>query len=249
MLVDGYNVLRSGSRYRDMRNPGPNPDYDTDSFNRAREALIDDVVMYAGRDFEAIIVFDGADNEFSDGSFEKIAGVRIMFSRAGDSADKVIEKLAWDARARGIETMVVSSDAAIQNTVFGGGVDRMSANGFSRAVAVNAHEFHLDESPKTAVKNTVAERLGGDTVAKLKVLRDSLEWANKRCFWPFAWREELPRVALLLSFVHCGSTKRASRHFLFEVPFAGENAPLRSARAFATIKLTNPLRRRRCGGA
>lgn len=174
MLVDGYNVLRSGSRYRDMRNPGPNPDYDTDSFNRAREALIDDVVMYAGRDFEAIIVFDGADNEYSDGSFEKIAGVRIMFSRAGDSADKVIEKLAWDARARGIETMVVSSDAAIQNTVFGGGVDRMSANGFSRAVAVNAHEFHLDESPKTAVKNTVAERLGGDTVAKLKALRYSL---------------------------------------------------------------------------
>ena len=174
MLVDGYNVLRSGSRYRDMRNPGPNPDYDTDSFNRAREALIDDVVMYAGRDFEAIIVFDGADNEYSDGNFEKIAGVRIMFSRAGDSADKVIEKLAWDARARGIETMVVSSDAAIQNTVFGGGVDRMSANGFGRAVAVNAHEFHLDESPKTAVKNTVAERLGGDTVAKLKALRDSL---------------------------------------------------------------------------
>ena len=42
----------------------------------------------------------------------------------------------------------------------------MSANGFSRAVAVNAREFHLDESPKTAVKNTVAERLGGDTVAK-----------------------------------------------------------------------------------
>ncbi len=24
LLVDGYNVLRSGSRYRDMRNPGPN---------------------------------------------------------------------------------------------------------------------------------------------------------------------------------------------------------------------------------
>ncbi len=174
LIVDGYNVLRSGSRYREMRNPGPNPDYDTDMFNRAREALIDDVVMYAGRDFDAIIVFDGADNEFSDGSFEKIAGVRIMFSRAGDSADKVIEKLAWDARSRGIETMVVSSDAAIQNTVFGGGVDRMSANGFSRAVAVNDHEFHLDESPKTAVKNTVAERLGGDTVAKLKALRDRL---------------------------------------------------------------------------
>ena len=172
MLVDGYNVLRSGSRYRDMRNPGPNPDYDTDSFNRAREALIDDVVMYAGRDFEAIIVFDGADNEYSDGSFEKIAGVRIMFSRAGDSADKVIEKLAWDARARGIETMVVSSDAAIQNTVFGGGVDRMSADGFSHEMGEYYEDARLDDSPKVARKNTVAERIPADTLARLKALRD-----------------------------------------------------------------------------
>ena len=172
MLVDGYNVLRSGSRYRDMRNPGPNPDYDTDSFNRAREALIDDVVMYAGRDFEAIIVFDGADNEYSDGSFEKIAGVRIMFSRAGDSADKVIEKLAWDARARGIETMVVSSDAAIQNTVFGGGVDRMSADGFSHEMGEYYEDARLDDTPKVARKNTVAERIPADTLARLKALRD-----------------------------------------------------------------------------
>ena len=172
MLVDGYNVLRSGSRYRDMRNPGPNPDYDTDSFNRAREALIDDVVMYAGRDFEAIIVFDGADNEYSDGSFEKIAGVRIMFSRAGDSADKVIEKLAWDARARGIETMVVSSDAAIQNTVFGGGVDRMSANGFSLEMEDLGDEAKRDRTLEVHRRSTVAERINPDTLAKLKALRD-----------------------------------------------------------------------------
>ena len=172
MLVDGYNVLRSGSRYRDMRNPGPNPDYDTDSFNRAREALIDDVVMYAGRDFEAIIVFDGADNESSDGSFEKIAGVRIMFSRAGDSADKVIEKLAYDAGKRGVETMVVTSDAAIQDTVFGGGVDRMSADGFSHEMGEYYEDARLDDTPKVARKNTVAERIPADTLARLKALRD-----------------------------------------------------------------------------
>ena len=174
LLVDGYNVLRSGSRYRDMCNPGPNPDYDNDAFNRAREALINDVVAYAGRDFTAVIVFDGADNVYSDGSFEKIGGVRIMFSRAGESADHAIEKLAHDARERGVETMVVSSDAAIQNTVFGGGVDRMSADGFCRAVGRNVLEARLDESPKVAVKNTLAERVGGDMAAKLAALRDSL---------------------------------------------------------------------------
>lgn len=171
LIVDGYNVLRSGERYKTT---AFGPDYTDDAFNTARERLINDVVNFAGRDWRAIIVFDGAKNEFSTGETQTIGGVRIMFSPAGQSADKVIEKLAHDARERMVETLVVTSDATIQDTVFGGGVDRMSANGFSRAVAVNAHEFHLDESPKTAVKNTVAERLGGDTVAKLKALRDSL---------------------------------------------------------------------------
>lgn len=174
LLIDGYNVLRSGKRYRDIRYSGPNPDYDTDAFNRAREALIDDVVTYAGRDTEAVIVFDGAQNSRSDGSVERVGGVRIMFSRAGDSADKVIEKIAWDARARGVETMVVTSDASIQNTVFGGGVDRMSADGFSSAVDRNCYEFDLDEHPKPAIKNTVAERLRPDVREKLAQLRDSM---------------------------------------------------------------------------
>ena len=47
LIVDGYNVLRSGSRYRCLRDAGPNPDYADDAFNRAREALINDVVAYA----------------------------------------------------------------------------------------------------------------------------------------------------------------------------------------------------------
>lgn len=179
LIVDGYNVLRSGSRYRDVRDAGPqagpNPDYDNDSFNRAREALINDVVTYAGRDCDAVIVFDGGRNEFSDGSVERIAGVRIMFSRAGDSADKVIEKLSRDARERGIETMVVTSDATIQNTVFGFGVDRMSANGFSSAVALSDHEYELDLTPKAVVKNTMAERLTPEVRAKLAALRDSMQ--------------------------------------------------------------------------
>ena len=136
--------------------------------------LLDDVVTYAGRDTEAVIVFDGAQNSRSDGSVERVGGVRIMFSRAGDSADKVIEKIAWDARARGVEPMVVTSDASIQNTVFGGGVDRMSADGFSSAVDRNCYEFDLDEHPKPAIKNTVAERLRPDVREKLAQLRDSM---------------------------------------------------------------------------
>ncbi len=170
LIVDGYNVLRSGSRYKRM--PETREDYTDDAFNAARDRLINDVISFAGRDMRAIVVFDGGGNEFSEGKGQKIGGVQIMFSPAGSSADKVIEKLAHDAGVRGIETMVVTSDAAIQDTVFGGGVDRMSAEGFSHEVGTYYEEVRLDETPKVARKNTVAERIPAETLAKLKALRD-----------------------------------------------------------------------------
>ena len=169
LIVDGYNVLRSGSRYREITGP----DYTDDAFNTARERLINDVVNYAGRDWRAIIVFDGGRNEFSTGEAESVGGVRIMFSPSGQSADKVIEKLAHDARERQVETLVVTSDATIQDTVFGFGVDRMSANGFSLEVDRYYDNARLDETPKVAEKNTVASRIDPSTLAKLKALRDS----------------------------------------------------------------------------
>lgn len=168
LIVDGYNVLRSGSRYKRITSP----DYTDDAFNTARERLINDVVNYAGRDWRAIVVFDGAHNEFSRGEVQTVGGIQIMFSPAGQSADKVIEKLAHDARERMVEALVVTSDATIQDTVFGGGIDRMSAEGFSHEVAMYYDEARLDETPKVARKNTVADRIPADTLAKLKALRD-----------------------------------------------------------------------------
>ena len=168
LIVDGYNVLRSGSRYRSIAGP----DYTDDAFNKARETLINDVVNFAGRDSRAIIVFDGGDNVYSTGAQETVGGVRIMFSPAGSSADKVIEKLAHDARERNVETLVVTSDATIQDTVFGGGVDRMSANGFSHEMGLYEADARLDETPKVAEKRTIAGRLDAETLAKLKALRD-----------------------------------------------------------------------------
>ena len=170
LIVDGYNVLRSGSRYQRI----DDPDYTDDWFNTARDALVNDVINFAGREWRAIVVFDGGGNAFSAGEATSLGGVRIVFSPAGQCADKVIEKLAHDARERQVETLVVSSDATIQDTVFGFGVDRMSADGFSRAVNLHVHESRLDDAPKVAVKNTVAERLNPDVRAKLAALRDSL---------------------------------------------------------------------------
>ena len=171
LVVDGYNVLRSGSRYQNIS--GPNPDYDHDWFNRAREMLINDVVNFSGREWRATIVFDGGGNVESTGEAESVGGVRIVFSPAGFAADFVIEKLAHEGRENGYEVLVVTSDATIQDTVFGLGVDRMSAEGFSIELDRYYHDTALDEAPKIAQKRTVAERIDSETLAKLTALRDN----------------------------------------------------------------------------
>ena len=172
LIVDGYNVLRSGSRYK--RIVADNPDYTDDAFNRARETLINDVVSFAGHDWKAVIVFDAGENRFSTGAQETVGGVRIRFSPAGSSADKVIEKLAHDARERMVETLVVTSDGGIQDTVFGFGIDRMSAEGFSHEMSMHYEEARLDETPKVAEKRTIAGRIDPQTLEKLKALRDRM---------------------------------------------------------------------------
>lgn len=171
LIVDGYNVLRSGQRYVHMRRDA---DYTHDTFNKVREALISDVAAFAGSEYRAIIVFDAADNAESAGKSQSAGGVKVVFSPYGSSADKVIEKLAHDAREQHIEVMVVTSDATIQDTVFGGGVDRMSANGFSLEMDDLGDEAARDHTLEVARKATVSERIGADTLAKLEALRDRL---------------------------------------------------------------------------
>ncbi len=170
LLVDGYNVLRSGSTYKAM----DGQDHTDDIFNRKRDALLNDVAVFAGDEYEAVIVFDGSGNVHSQGETERYGGVKIMFSPAGISADHVIERMARTARDHMRETLVVSSDAAIQDTVFSLCVTRMSAEGFCREIVSSHDENYLTFTPRPATKNKVAGRISADTLDKLKALRDSL---------------------------------------------------------------------------
>lgn len=168
LIVDGYNVIRSGSRYRDIELP----DYTDDRFNAARERLLLDVADFVGRRMEAVIVYDAAARTGARSRTERHGMVRVMFTSKGQSADNLIERLAHDAREKGIETVVVTSDATIQDTVFGGGVDRMSAEGFCQDVESEEIARQEDDSPEIAVKRTIADRIPPETLERLKRLRD-----------------------------------------------------------------------------
>lgn len=167
MIVDGYNVIRNNDRYA-----GLGADYDSAStWNKAREALINDAAQVGQEAYEhCTVVFDGAGNPYSAGEPQRVAGIDVIFSPAGVSADSVIERLAHDAREQGFEVVVVSSDFAIQSTVFGGGVTRRSSLGFAGdAIEIEAERKSLAKSPRIQ-KRTVADRIDPETRAKLEAI-------------------------------------------------------------------------------
>jgi predicted RNA-binding protein with PIN domain len=170
LLVDGYNVIRAGRLYEHLSERSP--DHASDTFNAAREALLSDVASFAGREYQATVVFDGAGNPGSAGERQSFGTIGYLFSPHGVSADSVIERLANHAAQEGREVLVVTSDATLQSTVFGHKVTRMSALGFSREIELLREDLDELSSPgKTiAQKNTLADRLDPDTAEKLRRL-------------------------------------------------------------------------------
>jgi predicted RNA-binding protein with PIN domain len=167
LLVDGYNVLRSNGTYSHLTEE--TPDHTHDAFNLARQTLVTDVATFAGREYEATVVFDGGGNPLSTGQPREVAGIRVIFSAAGVSADSVIEELARDAVARGREVLVVTSDAATQWTVLGKKVTRMSAAGFADEMGAVRREL-TEATEREAGKRTLADRLDPRTRKALEGL-------------------------------------------------------------------------------
>lgn len=173
LLLDGYNVIRTGYLYSHLAG-GQVADYTQDAYNTAREMLLSDVAIFAGKEYAATAVFDGKENPDSGGVLQKFGTVEYLFSPAGVSADTIIESRANKAARGGLEVLVVSSDASVQWTVFGRLVRRMSATNFCDEV--QELQKNLQQAQKTgagykntsAHKLTLAERINPEVCARLK---------------------------------------------------------------------------------
>ena len=124
LVVDGYNVIYKSARYlarMDETAAG-------DPFEQARELLISDVAAYAKGRYEPVVVFDAAGNVSPERPDLSPAGVRVIFSAAGESADEVIERLVTEARLAPHAVTVVTSDRTIRATVGGIPVTRVSSD-------------------------------------------------------------------------------------------------------------------------
>ena len=124
LVVDGYNVIYKSARYRARMDETA----EGDPFEQARELLISDVAAYAKGRYEPVVVFDAAGNVSSERPDLSPAGVRVIFSAAGESADEVIERLVTEARLAPHAVTVVTSDRTIRATVGGIPVTRVSSD-------------------------------------------------------------------------------------------------------------------------
>jgi predicted RNA-binding protein with PIN domain len=168
--VDGYNVIYGDDRYLSLRDEPDDRSLDHDVFFRAREALVGDVAAFAQGRYDATIVYDGAGNVDPERREFRRAGVRILFSHAGESADSVIEAMATQMRRAGQSVTVISSDLGIQSTIQGDGVTRISSRMLISNMGTMAEDVQRATDDSPVPRMTVADRLDDDTRAKLDAL-------------------------------------------------------------------------------
>lgn len=124
LVVDGYNVIYKSPRYLARMDDSEGGD----PFEQARDLLVADVAAYAKGRYEPVIVFDAAGNVSPERPDLSRAGVRMVFSAPGESADTVIERLVTEARLAPHAVTVVTSDRTIRATVGGVPVTRISSD-------------------------------------------------------------------------------------------------------------------------
>lgn len=123
LLVDGYNVIFAWETLRSLS--------DVD-LPRAREVLVELLINYAAfTGVHPVVVFDGYRVKGSIGEKSEQSGVRVVYTKEGETADAYMEKLLREI-GRDYDVRIVTSDGLIQVSAVTAGVLRMSAREFER---------------------------------------------------------------------------------------------------------------------
>ena len=133
ILVDGYSLLHSWPQLA----PGK-PRHSA----AAREELVAVLTHYHDACGTPItIVFDGSGAQRERGKTPSNPGVEIFYSLAGQTADQVIERVAYRLKEYG-EVLAVTDDYAERDTVSSVGGMTSSCDNFIRTIETALKEMH-----------------------------------------------------------------------------------------------------------
>jgi uncharacterized protein len=126
LLVDGYNVIHAWVPLKRLLDV---------SLEAARDKLVERLAVYAMvSGTEVTVIFDAHHSAARTNSEELVEGVRVMFTRKGHSADRVIERIAYTAADAGDAITVATSDRTQRDMVRGMGGAVIDARELERRV-------------------------------------------------------------------------------------------------------------------
>ena len=141
IVIDGYNVIGGE---RGLRG----------DLEGKRNQLIQQLQQYRERKgYPITVVFDGWRSGWMREAQEQIGGITVIFSRQGEKADSVIERLA---REMGSGCIVVTSDREVRRAVEASDAAAIYSGEFrSKLKSLDVETFHdEDQAPALPISQT-----------------------------------------------------------------------------------------------
>jgi predicted RNA-binding protein with PIN domain len=129
IIIDGYNLIRQSGSLSTL---------DQQDIQLGREALLDTLSSYKRIKHHMItVVFDGTHAPPLSQHKDRVKGIKVKFSRSGETADTVIKRMAARYREK---ALVVSSDLDIVNFVASMGAATISSPAFEEKIIMAVYE-------------------------------------------------------------------------------------------------------------
>ena len=132
LIVDGYNIIFAWEELAQTA---------ASDLDAARRQLCDALCSYAGyKKCRLVLVFDGYKVKGNPGEKEKFAGIQIVYTKEGQTADAYIEAFV-DRIGKNYAVRVATSDSLVQLSSLRSGVLRMSARELKEEVELAKAEM------------------------------------------------------------------------------------------------------------
>jgi predicted RNA-binding protein with PIN domain len=166
LIIDGYNLIRQSADLGRI---------DRRDITAGRDALLARLAAYRRlKPHPITVVFDGAGAPEGTPERDRVLGVRVVYSRRGETADAVIARMA---RQEGQKAVVVTSDHGLARAVEAAGATVLDSLEFASRVAMAAALG--DGEPDTEPERRVSTRKKGQGRRLPKRLRQTLKKASK----------------------------------------------------------------------
>jgi predicted RNA-binding protein with PIN domain len=172
VVVDGYNVIHADKELEAIARS---------DLELSRTKLVEKLADYAASSGEEVtVVFDASKNQSNRVlRKDKVLGIEVYFSRSGETADSVVEKIAFDELKRR-PVCVVTSDYDQQKVLFAKGAYRRTPAGLftdiretDAAMACAGRrkkrrlvEDHLDEEVKQKLRKLIKPEIKNQDLKK-----------------------------------------------------------------------------------